>query len=293
MTQHFPIFILVIFLVPFASAEATWCRAQSSNYNCTSLSYSNGKCQCKEGTVKVGDIRPPRGEEVSWQMRCRTGLLPDLTRANLSLGRVEYLILFECGLADSALSEYFRALKIEGLETLEIDMGDRSDRRPLTNESFDGLEELFPTLRRVTLERISNVGAGLFNPLPNLRNLSMHGWKNFANISGSFFRGLPNLEYLEIHGMPNLVALPEDLFRWNAELKVINLSSNGLQLLQSNLFRSLVNLEELVLNDNLIDTIPNDLFRTNVKLKILSWKEVKIFASWLTVFSQISIRGKK
>ena len=86
-----------------------------------------------------------------------------------------------------------------------------------------------------------------------------------------------------------MTLLPAGFFHHTDRLVVVNLSSNALETLPSDLFKKLAGLEEVVLSSNPIKVVPSDLFRRNVNLKILSWKQV----SWqkFTFFTLMNLGG--
>ena len=171
--------------------------------------------------------------------------------------------------------ELFEAMAVEGLKELKIDMGQDSILRPLESRSFQDFSRRYPDLKRLDLERISVIDEDVLHPLASLKTLTLKSCENISALSKHFLRSLVNLQHFEMYHNLDIETIPDGFFDNSVQLRVLNLSTNGLVSLQPNLLRSLANLEELVLNNNYIENIPEDLFVNNAKLKILMWNEVK------------------
>jgi len=185
--------------------------------------------------------------------------------------------------------ELFEAMALEGLEGLKIDMGEDSFKRPLESRAFQDFSQRYPDLKRLDLDRISVLDEDVLDPLVSLKTVTFKHCKNISALSKHSLRSLVNLEHFEMYLNSGIKTIPDGFFEKNVQLRVLNLSTNGLVSLPPNLLWSLVNLEEVVLNSNFIDNIPEDLFANNVKLKILMWNQVKRKINSLRTFTYIYI----
>jgi Leucine-rich repeat (LRR) protein len=129
-------------------------------------------------------------------------------------------------------------------------------------------------LKALDLQRVSFMDPHLLYHLGNLTKLIIHSCKNILTFPQNFLAPLKHLEHLEVFGNPDLRIIPSGFFDTNIHLKVVNMSSNRLELFTSGMFSNLVNLQELVLNHNYFQAVPPDLFAHNAKLKILRWNQV-------------------
>ena len=132
-----------------------------------------------------------------------------------------------------------------------------------------------PDLTVLDLQRVSVMDQDLLGGLGNLKKLIIHSCKNISTFPSNFIAPLEHLEQLELFGNPDLRLIPDGFFDSNILLKVVNLSSNRLEVLTSAMFSRLSKLEELVLNHNYFQSVPPDLLANNAKLKVLRWNQVQ------------------
>jgi hypothetical protein len=271
--MHFLLFVFLPFQLSIIGA-ADWCQ-ESLGCQCSLTPY-DGWWSCKTKTKSFFALHPPDEHDRGFHIECNDKVsLNDVVDANLTLGVAAHVTLLHCGItSDVSYATLFRALKMEGLTTLKIDMGHASHNRPLRASAFAGFQDLFPTFRQLILERISVVDEDVLSPLSRLQKLTIHSWTNISFLAPKFLTSLHKLEHLEIYGNPELKSFPDHFFDGNVLLKVLNLSSNSLELLQPDLFVNLTDLKELVLNHNFVTSVSDNLFVKNSKLKTLMWNQV-------------------
>ncbi|XP_076766748.1 toll like receptor [Xylocopa sonorina] len=127
----------------------------------------------------------------------------------------------------------------------------------------------FPKLKHLVLfnNGLTNLSADLFEYLPNLSRLIL--LDNNVRLTAGIFDSTPNLTVLEL-GSNRMKSLESNVFDPLSKLRFLNLWKNNFEEIKPGTFDKLVSLNSLDLNSNDLITLPKDIFAKLEKLEALN-----------------------
>lgn len=131
---------------------------------------------------------------------------------------------------------------------------------------FAGLDRLDWMI--LNANRITGLSPGVFEGLPNLRDLTMRYNEGLRTLEPGVFSALPSLERLDL-GQNALETLPLGVFDGLAKLEHLALFGNRLQDLAVGVFDGLEALDYLWLSDNLVTELKPGVFRDLPRLEAI------------------------
>lgn len=123
-----------------------------------------------------------------------------------------------------------------------------------------------------THSNITSIPAGLFQDLPNLETLRLHG--NVENISNVDLEFAQNIQFLTINN--RLTELPVDLFVNTRKLKGVDFENNQIYYIADWIFKDLENLNSINLGNNKLTIIHRHTFSGLANLNWLNLRNNKI-----------------
>ncbi|XP_050082348.1 protein toll-like [Anopheles aquasalis] len=231
------------------------CSGDMRNCSCKPYTGSETEIDCPgdDPAIQVR-IEPAQYAEV----RCHRKRPHDLHQMpRLAIGETKRLTIDYCPLAvNRSILEQLEFLGVGQVKLLSLKNNAAvADGAPLGWYHFRGLE----TLDRLTISsvKLNGVEPDLFAHLPNLTWLDLR--ESVTKLPASVFHTLPNLRILDLslNGMQEL--LPWQLEKLG-ELRLLSLWRNELANLTQHVFTGLHRLERLDLSANKLEHLPGELF---------------------------------
>ncbi|KAF7278687.1 hypothetical protein GWI33_008096 [Rhynchophorus ferrugineus] len=203
---------------------------------------------------------------------------------------------------DGALENFggsLRALSLSGNHLYRIPSGALANCSKISyfNIGFNQIHEIYEDdftswgklIQTLILNnnRITNLNGGVFTHLPELKELSF-SFNPLRYVDASAFIGLDKLESLELSFSFDRDDLPYDSFKTLPRLQILSLDHNNFHEIKSESFDALSEITYLNLESNKIETVPSNLFKPEVHAKL---KNLRLSNNELTTIETGTFRS--